>query len=115
MTARAPLPNRRHSETFEIRHGGQNTPFQITVGYYTGPMYDAINGHGEYTRIGEVFIAGSKSGSAFDAVARDGAIVLSLALQHGVRLETIKHAITREGNGEPSTIIGAVVDRLTEG
>jgi hypothetical protein len=113
MTARATLPHRRRCETFELTHGGQNTPFQITVGYYTGPMYNA-NGHGEYTRIGEVFIAGSKSGSAFDAVARDGAILLSLALQHGVALETIKHALTREGDNSPSTIVGAVVDRLME-
>jgi hypothetical protein len=28
--------------------------------------------------------------------------------------ETIKHALTREHDGAPSTIIGAVVDRLTE-
>ena len=41
------------------------------------------------------------------------AVLLSIALQHGVPLETIKHALTREGNGTPSTIIGAVVDRLT--
>ena len=64
--------------------------------------------------IGEVFISGSKAGSTTEAVARDGAVLLSIALQHGVPLETIKHALTREGNGTPSTIIGAVVDRLTE-
>lgn len=102
MTARAPLPNRRSGENFELRHGGQNTPFVITIGRYPD------------NSIGEVFITGSKSGTAFEAVARDGAILLSLALQHGVALETMKHAMTREGNGEPSTIIGAVVDRLTE-
>lgn len=102
MTARAPLPNRRTGENFEITHGGQNTPFVITVGRYPDG------------NIGEVFITGSKSGTAFEAVARDGAILLSLCMQFGVPLETIKHAITREGNGAPSTIVGAVVDRLTE-
>lgn len=102
MTARNALPNRRRGENFMLEHGGQNTPFQVTVGYYPDG------------KVGEVFIAGSKSGTAFEAVARDGAILLSLALQHGVDLQTIKHAITREGDGAPSTIIGAVVDRLTE-
>src|SRR3977135_710249 len=102
MTARAPLPNRRFGQNFEITHAGQRTPFVITIGRYPDGS------------IGEVFIAGSKSGSAFDAVARDGAILLSLALQHGVALETIKHALTREGDGSPSTIVGAVVDKLAE-
>ena len=94
------LPNRRAGETFEIRHRGQRTPFVITLGRY-------VDGS-----IGEVFIAGSKSGSEFDAVARDGAILLSLAIQHGVPMETMKHAITREPDGSASSIIGAVVDLL---
>ena len=101
MTTRATLPLRRRCETFELRHGGQNTPYQVTLGYY------------DSNEIGEVFISGSKAGSTTEAVARDGAVLLSIALQHGVPLETIKHALTREGNGTPSTIIGAVVDRLT--
>ena len=79
--------------------------FQITIG-----RYPAAQNH----RVGEVFIAGSKSGTGFEAVARDGAILLSLALQHGVELETIKHAITRERDGAASTIVGAVVDKLIE-
>lgn len=99
------LPNRRYGETFELTHGGQNAVFQITTG-----RYPAAQNH----RVGEVFICGSKSGTAFEAVARDGAILLSLALQHGVALETIKHAITREADGAASTIVGAVVDKLIE-
>lgn len=102
MTTRNALPNRRFGEAFELMHGGQNSVFHVNIGRYPD------------SSIGEVFISGSKSGTAFEAVARDGAILLSLALQHGVALETIKHALTREGDGTPSTIIGAVVDRLTE-
>jgi hypothetical protein len=97
---RKTLPNRREGEGFEIRHRGQRTPFIITLGKYQDGS------------IGEVFITGSKSGSEFDAVARDGAILLSLALQHGVPVETMKHAMTREPDGSASSIIGAVVDRL---
>jgi hypothetical protein len=100
MTTRAPLPQRRYCETFELRHGGQNTPFAVTIGRYSD------------NRIGEVFITGAKAGSDAEAIARDGAVLLSIALQFGVPLETIKHAITRESDGAPSTVIGAVVDRL---
>ena len=95
------LDNRRAGESFELRHGGQNTSFVITLGCYADGT------------IGEVFISGSKSGSAFDAVARDGAILLSLALQHGVPIETIRHAMTREADGSASTIVGAVVDEIS--
>jgi hypothetical protein len=102
VTARSTLPARRRAETFPVKHGGQNTEFQVTLGYY------------QDGRVGEVFISGAKAGSGVEAVARDGAVLLSIALQFGVPLETIKHAITREGDGAPSTIIGAVVDRLTE-
>jgi len=102
MTARNTLPQRRHAETFELRHGGQNTVFAITVGRH-------LDGS-----IGEVFINGAKAGSGTEAIARDGAVLLSIALQYGVPLDTIKHAITRESDGSPSTIVGAVVDRLTE-
>ena len=101
-SARNTLPQRRRGETFELVHGGQNTVFAVTFGYYPDG------------RIGEVFISGAKTGSAFEAVARDGAILLSLLLQQGGTLDVVKHAITREGNGAPSTIIGAVVDRLAE-
>ena len=96
------LPERRSSATFSIKHGRMTPPFVVTVGYY------------EDGSVGEVFIAGTKSGSDFDAVARDGAILLSLAIQHGVPIETIKHAVTREEDGSPSTIVGAVVDKLAE-
>lgn len=102
MTTRATLPQRRYGESFELRHGNYRAPFHVTIGYY---------GDG---KIGEVFISGGKSGSETDAVTRDGAVLLSIALQYGVPLETIKGAITREVNGAPSTVIGAVVDRLAE-
>ena len=83
-----------------MRHGTKNTEFKVTVGYYTSE------------EIGEIFISGAKAGSDMDALCRDAAILLSLAIQHGVSLDLIKRAITREANGDASTIIGAVVDKL---
>jgi hypothetical protein len=92
------LPQRRPCDTLDLRVGSQL--YQVTVGFYA-------NGG-----VGEVFVAGAKCGSDLDAVMRDAAILLSLALQYGVPVETIAHAITRESNGSASSIIGAVVDRL---
>lgn len=103
MSERRRLPDRRIGETFDMKFGKQNTVFNVTVGFY------------DWTRreIGEVFIAGTKAGSEMDAIARDGAVLLSLALQHGVPLDTIRHAITRNSQGAPDTIVGAVVDRIS--
>jgi hypothetical protein len=102
MTERHTLPVRRRSETFDIPWGGYTRYHTVTVGYY------------DDGKIGEVFINGGKSGEQVEAIARDGAVLLSIALQHGVPLDTVRSAITRDGQGEPSSIVGAVVDRLRE-
>lgn len=100
MTNREALPHRRSAETFDVIRA--NTKFAVTVGFYPDG------------RVAEVFVCGAKAGSDFEAVARDGAVLLSLALQHGVPLDVMRGALTRETNDEPSTIIGAVVDRLAK-
>jgi hypothetical protein len=100
MTERRALPMRRRSETFEIEFGGLNKSHTVTVGYYDDDMH------------GEVFINGGKSGEVVEAIARDSAVLLSLALQYGVPLDTVKRAITRDGQGAPASIVGAVVDQL---
>ena len=97
MTRRT-LPQRRASETFDLRFWNQN--FTVTVGRYPDGM------------IGEVFIDGGKSGQDVQSTARDAAVVLSLALQHGIPIETLRHAVTRNGSGEAASILGATVDRL---
>jgi len=103
MPERRDLPQRREAETFDIEFGGIGLKYLVTVGRYEG---------GD---VGEVFINFPKSGAQAEAIARDGAVLLSLALQYGVPLDTIAHAITRDGQGAPSSIIGAVVDKLKTG
>jgi ribonucleoside-diphosphate reductase alpha chain len=99
---RRELPQRRRAETFEIAFGGLARSHTVTLGFY------------EDGSIGEIFVNGGKSGELVEAIARDAAVILSMALQFGVTLDTIKHAITRDERGAPSSIIGAVVDQLSE-
>lgn len=102
MTTRLPLPARRRCETFELPFGGLTSPHVVTVGYY------------DDGRLGEVFINGGKSGEMAEAIARDGAIMTSLALQYGVSIETMQHAITRNSQDEPQSIVGAVIESLLD-
>ncbi|UGY21495.1 hypothetical protein HU675_0026065 [Bradyrhizobium septentrionale] len=60
------LPQRRSCETFEISFGGLAKSHTITLGFYD----DGV--------LGEVFINGGKSGEQVEAIARDGAVLLSL-------------------------------------
>jgi hypothetical protein len=102
MTARLILPMRRRSETFELAFGGLARVHTVTLGFY------------DDDRIGEIFISGGKSGEIVEAIARDFAVVTSMALQYGVPLEIIQHAMTRDSQGQPTSIGGAVIDRLVE-
>jgi hypothetical protein len=40
---------------------------------------------------------------------------LSIALQFGADLETIRQALTKDHDGGPATLLGAALDKLTEG
>jgi len=93
------LPQRRAAETFDLWFWNQS--FSVTIGFYPS---------GE---VGEVFIDGGKTGQDVQSTARDAAVVLSLALQHGVSPETIRHAVTRGASEGPASILGAVVDFIT--
>jgi len=92
------LPQRRRAETFTVIHWNQF--FTVTAGYFDDGTP------------GEVFVDALKTGGDVDAIARDAAVMISLALQHGATVEAIRHAVTRNGSGEPASIVGAVVEAL---
>lgn len=98
--SRRTLPQRRRAETFTVVHWNQ--PFIVTVGFFDDGA------------LGEVFVNSRKTGDDVEAIARDAAVLLSLALQHGDPVETIRHAVTRNSNGEAASILGATVDRLED-
>lgn len=95
---RRALPQRRASETFGLRFWNQNVT--VTVGFYPDGA------------VGEVFIDGGKTGQDVQSTARDAVVVLSLALQHGLPIETVRSAVTCNGSGEAASILGVIVAAL---
>ena len=107
MTVRAILPNRRTAETFDFEHA---------IDASVKPMrYTATVGRGSKGEVSEVFLNCSKIGSGSDANARDAAIAVSIGLQHGVPVETLRGAVTRNEDGTPSSPIGKLLDMLEGG
>lgn len=99
MSDREKLSNRRLNQTHKIERDGIS--IKMTVGFY------------DDGRIGEVFLNADRADSMLDVLMSDAAIIASLALQSGVPLETIAHAIKRDKFGLASSPIGAAIDRIT--
>ena len=96
---RAKLPNRRPAISFAVEHRGHSYVVSIgNDGSSNAPL--------------EVFISFDQSGSELEATARDAAIVVSLALQHGCPVETIRDALTKDHDGSPASIVGAVLEAM---
>jgi len=106
---REPLPERRPSETasftFATAPGAPVFAYTMTIGFYDEDM----------TRPGEVFLSAAKSGTDVEVNARDGAIAISIALQHGVPVDVLAHAMTRNGDGSASGPLGAALELLMKG
>lgn len=98
--SRERLPDRRAHEILDLEHGG----FRYAVGI--GRFADG--------RLAEIFLTGAKTGTALDAIARDAAVVASIALQHGADPETLRRALTRNSDGTASAPIGALLDLLAD-
>jgi hypothetical protein len=94
------LPNRRSCETFNFECNG--------LAYTT-----SISRFGD-GRLAEIFLSNSKAGSHSDSAAKDSAVVCSIALQHGVPLETIRHAQLRDARGVASSPLGRALDLLSK-
>jgi ribonucleoside-diphosphate reductase alpha chain len=96
MTAREHLPNRREAETFDVEAGGQH--------------YHATIGRFEDGRLAEVFLTNHKAGSMAGIMASDSAVLCSIALQHGVPVEVLRHALMRDPQGRAIGPLGVVLD-----
>lgn len=99
MTAeRTRLPNRRKSENFTFEVDGLR--FTATVSRFADG------------KVSELFLSNHKHGNQSDTNARDAAIVLSFALQHGADIETIRKALCRDSQGRAQGPLGAALDLL---
>jgi len=112
--ARKRLPNRRPSHTETLKVGGQT--FTATVGF--DPETD---------RPYEVFLTAGKEGSLINAMLADAAVVISVALQHGIPAQSLAKSIGRLPEGPvtpadldqgkpgrlPASPIGAALDLVT--
>ena len=96
MTARERLANRRLSETFAFECNG--------LGYLASISRFADG------RLAEIFISNTKAGSHSNSVCKDAAVVCSIALQHGVLVEVIRHALLRDSQGRAASPLGAALD-----
>jgi hypothetical protein len=107
---RIPLFNRRAGASFEVEHfdplagdGGATIRYHVTIGQFKDGS------------AGETFImpmAKAGKGSMLEAIARDAAILLSFALQHGASPDVLRRAMTRDEKNQPQTFVGAVLDAM---
>src|SRR5262245_57115440 len=100
MTTRHRLPNRRACHTFNFELEAH--AFTASVGFFSDG------------RISELFLANSKHGNHLDTNARDGAILLSFALQHGADIEAVRRSLCRDSDGRALGPVGAALDLIAE-
>ena len=97
MTERRRLPNRRKSETFSFMLDGLK--FTASVSRVDG-------------RVAELFLNNHKQGNQSDTNAKDAAIILSFALQHGADIDSIRRALCRDSQDRALSPVGAALDIL---
>lgn len=116
QTERQRLPDRRPSISEVIEVGGQE--YTATAGFDIADL-----------GVKEVFLTGAKEGSSMDAILGDAAVVISVALQHGVPIEALAKSVARIrtmplapkdldfehlSKTVPATAIGATLDFLQD-
>ena len=99
-TSRRRLPNRRGSISFDLDNQGMR--FTCSASWF------------EDGSLAEVFPTNGKAGSQAGINAQDSAVVASIALQLGVPLDVLRHALMRDSQGRPSGPLAAALDRLAE-
>lgn len=101
------LPTRRRSETVRLEHLNPDTGFPLhhyhaTIGYY------------DDGRPGEIFLDWKDMSAPLANLARDAALVLSIAIQYGAPIEVLRKSVGRTESGLPHTVIGTALDLLAK-
>jgi ribonucleoside-diphosphate reductase alpha chain len=94
------LPNRRACISFSFVCN--DLDYTATVSYFADG------------KLAEIFLSNRRANSHSDAAAKDSGVVCSIALQHGVPVETIRKALLRDARGNPSSPLGCALDLLVQ-
>jgi hypothetical protein len=99
VSDRRHLPTRRLCNVVQFEHGGIR--YYGSVGHLAEDRTDSII---------EIFLDAGKPGSALQHMARDTAVVASLALQYGCPISAVRKAVTRLDDGSAAGPLGALID-----
>ena len=92
------LPNRRPSDLLDINHRGQ--PYAASIGYFDDGTP------------AEIFLDPPKRSNDMENLARDAALLISIALQHRIPIEEMRQSVGRNDDGVPHSVVGAALDAL---
>lgn len=95
------LPPRRRCENFDFDIGGVH--YTAGLGFY------------DDGRLGEIFLTGPKAGTGVEIIAKDAAVMVSIALQYGASPDVLRHGLQRDSKGTSLSPIGTVLDLLASG
>lgn len=112
MTHRHRLATRRRHETIEMEHEGQR--YKLGLGREM-LCNGSCGGSVRFGSVAEVFLNAQKVNTQADVLAKDGAILMSLALQYGCPPAVIAHAMKRNADGSPASPLGRAAAYLVEG
>lgn len=97
---REKMPDRRETTTVAFDHEGIS--------------YTASAGRFSDDRLGELFIVGGLIGSSAHTMTQELSVLLSIALQHGVPLKTIRAGLPKLQNGAPAGPLGHAIKLIEE-
>mgnify|MGYP000125473021 FL=1 len=92
---RVRLPNRREADTAAFEHAGRR--YVMTIG------------RDQFGEPREVFIDAGRPGDDLNMMARDLAVVSSLALQYGAPLAVLLDALDKDQDGRPAGPLGVAL------
>jgi hypothetical protein len=90
-------------------HGGWSITFELDGLRFTATVSRFPDG-----RVAELFLNNHKAGNQSDTNARDAAILLSFALQHGADINVIRKALCRDSQDRALGPVAAALDLIAE-
>lgn len=97
---RRDLPSRRAHELIPVKF--RDHSFTVGIGLYPDGS------------LAEVFIDSPKLASDMHSDARDIAVLISIAVQHGTPVKVMRAALSRLERGEPAGLAAAVLDAIAQ-